>query len=222
MKTVIGQAYSEGVAAAFAKFAGPIKSNARMTPRTKGNVARIVDVVPSLDPEHRQDAKDFVAAVSPEGAFDVMHSMRRWYSGQTMARKLLSYRDELSDVMRLSPADAIGSFRGFKVDKDHPLASSTVGQRLTLPVTRNHGFSSWSTTVEPTNKFSGGGKGKVGLIVKLVGGKDLKPVLAPPDKTDEWFNQFYAKAIGSSFRPKEQEYLVSSPSVDVEVVRVKK
>ena len=124
--------------------------------------------------------------------------------------------------MKLEPEDALGSFRGFKVDNDNPIAASKPGDRLTLPVTRNHGFSSWSATEAPTNRFSGGGKGKTGLIVKLVDAKGITPVLAPPQHTSPWFNELYAHAIGSSFRPKEDEYLISAPSVRVEVVRVKK
>ena len=93
--------------------------------------------------------------------------------------------------------------------------------RILLRVSRNRGFSSWSTTPGPTNRFSGASKAKVGLLVRLVGSQNVTPVLAPPEHTKEWFNALYAKLIGKSFRPKEGEYLIAAPSVEAEVVRVK-
>jgi hypothetical protein len=208
----------EKIAAAAKK----IKSNDRMPARTKANIAQIMVAVHGLPEEHRDEALRFSEKVTPEGLFELLHGMRRWYTGQTMGRSLLAQRESLLPVMKLEPKDMVGIYRGFKVDRDDELAKVQVGQQLTLPVTRNHGFSSWSTTQEPTNKFSGGGNGKVGLIVKLVDHKGIVPVLAPPEHTADWFNALYESAIGKSFRPKEGEYLISSPSVRVEVVRVKK
>lgn len=222
MKTTLNQAYEAGVVAALEKFAGKIKSNARMPPRTKANINGVVDTLKSWDSPHADDALSFVEGVTPPAAFELLHSMRRWYSGQTMACKLLDYRDDLSKVMALKPEDVVGVYRGFKVDKTNPLANASVGDRLTLDVTRNHGMSSWSTTEVPTHKFSGGGKGRVGLVIKLVDSEGIKPVLAPPEHTKEWFNEMYAKLIGTSFRPKEQEYLIAAPRVNVEIVRVKR
>ncbi len=197
-------------------------SNDRMLPKTRANMKFFVDKVDELDEHHQEPARTFIEKVQPGGLFDIMHGMRRWYSGQTMARKLLEHRDSLSQVMRLEPKDAVGVFRGFKVDKDHPLAQSKPGDELVLDVTRNHGFSSWSTTEAPTHRFSGGGKGKVGLVVRLKEHEGIQPVLAPPEHTDPWFNAFYEKTIGRSFRPGEGEYLISAPKVTVEVVRVKR
>lgn len=202
--------------------ASKIKSNSRMPSRTKENIAHFDEVAQTLSAEHKKPAVAFSKKVSPAHVFEIMHSMRRWYSGQTMARKLLAHRDDLKGVMKLDPKDVVGVYRGFKVPKDNPLANATVGQKLTIPVTRNHGFSSWSTTEAPTHKFSGGGKGKVGLVVRLIDKKGITPVLAPPEQTKPWFNAFYAASIGKAYRPTEGEYLISAPSVHVEVVRVKK
>jgi hypothetical protein len=58
--------------------------------------------------------------------------------------------------------------------------------------------------------------------VKLIDHEGVKPLLAPPEHTAPWFNALYEKAIGTSFRPKESEYLISAPSLRVEVVRVKR
>ncbi len=199
-----------------------IKSNDRMPPASQANVDHLVSQITSWRSPHQKRALKFMAEVTPSGLFDLLHSMRRWYTGQTMSENLLRYRNTLGLAMKLDPQDAVGVYRGFKVPEGTPLASLKVGQTLSLPVTRNHGFSSWSTTEEPTNRFSGGGKGMVGLIVKLVDSKGIKPVLAPPTHTSAWFNALYEHTIGKSFRPKEGEYLIAAPSVKVSVVRVKK
>jgi hypothetical protein len=205
-----------------AKHAAKIKSNDRFPPRTKTNIKSMMDMVHELPDEHRAPALAFAEKATPSGLFDILHSIRRWYTGQTMSGKLIQHRELLSGPMKLEASDAVGAYRGFKVSKDDPLAKSEVGQQLTLPVTRNRGVSSWSTTEAPTNRFSGGGKGKIGLIVKLVDGNGVKPILAPPTHTEGWFNELYRKVIGKSFRPTEGEYLIAAPSVKVEVVRVKK
>jgi hypothetical protein len=199
-----------------------IKSNDRMPPRTKAHIESFVSSIHNWESPHRDAAIAHMSETTPEKLFETLHSARRWYTGQTMARKLLEHRDSLSKVMDLAPSDVVGIYRGFKVPKDDPLAKLQVGQRLALPVTRNHGFSSWSTSEAATNRFSGAGDGKVGLIIKLVDGEGVTPVLAPPERTKPWFNELYAHVIGKSFRPTEGEYLISAPSVNVEVVRVKK
>jgi len=197
-----------------------IKSNDRMPPRSFGNVQHTVDQ--AANGPHSRRALDFMMRTSPHDLFEILHSIRRWYSGQTMARALRSYRDDLRGVMRLEPRDVIGVYRGFKVPKNDPLAQSKPGDRHTIRVTRNHGFSSWSLTEAPTHRFSGASPGKVGLVVRLVASKGVEPVLAPPERTASWFNSLYEEAIGRSFRPTEQEYLIYAPRVTVEIVRVKR
>lgn len=204
------------------KIAKKIKSNDPMPPRTKANVNAMMESLRTWDSPHKEQALQFAEKVTPVGLFELLHGMRRWYSGQTMTRVLHEKRDALSSVMQLKPTAAKGAYRGFKVPKDNPLAKVQVGQTIKLDVTRNRNISSWSLTEAPTNKFSGGGKGKVGLIVKLVDTKGATPLLAPPEKTAPWFNEMYSHLIGTSFRPKEQEYLISGPSLKVEVVRVKR
>jgi hypothetical protein len=195
-----------------------IKSNDRMPPRSFTNVQGMVDVIANYAP----CALDFMERVSPQALFEILHSMRRWYSGQTMARALLSHRDDLRSVMKLEPKDAVGVYRGFKVPKDNPLACSKPGDRMTIPVQRNHGFSSWSLTEAPTHRFSGASAGKVGLVVRLVDGRGVVPALAPPERTSKCFNAMYEAVVGRSFRPTEQEYLIYAPRISVEVVRVKR
>ena len=199
-----------------------IRSNDPMPARSRANVLAMEDVVLGMRPPHRAAAVRFMGALGPEAVFELLHCMRRWYSGQTMARRLATYRPDLATAMRLSPRDVVGVYRGFKVPASSTLARLEPGDRVRLPVTLNHGFSSWSTTEAPVHKFSGGGNGKVGLVVRLVGGKALTPVLAPPERTASWFNALYEHVIGRSFRPTEGEYLIASPEVVVDVVRAKR
>lgn len=199
-----------------------VKSNDRMTPRTKANVAQVVGAIQHLEPAHQEEALRFTEKHSPEALFDIMHGMRRWYTGQTMAKNLVEHNEAMSSVMKLEPKDVTGVYRGFKVSNDSDLAKVKPGEKITIGVTRNRGISSWSTSEAATNKFSGGGKGMTGLIVKLIDHEGVKPLLAPPEHTKPWFNALYEKAIGTSFRPKEGEYLIAAPSLRVEVVRVKR
>lgn len=193
-----------------------------MPARTKGNIAALMGDLHALDDSDKQKALEFGERASPPVLFDVMHAMRRWYSGQTMARKLVEHRELLRGVMDIEPKDAVGVFRGFKVPNDNPLAKAQAGDKLTLGVTRNHEISSWTTDQNLANRFSGGGKGKTGLIVKLVDHEGIEPILAPPSRTKPWFNKAYEQAIGTSFRDKKHEYLIKAPEVEVEVMRVKK
>lgn len=199
-----------------------IKGNSRMPSRTKENIAHFQDAIEQLPKKHREKARDFADSIGPLGLFEVMHGIRRWYSGQTMARKILSHREDLMSAMDLDPSDAIGLYRGFKVPTDSRLAGSEEGDEVSLPVSRNHGFSSWSISEEATNRFSGGGKGKVGLIVKLIDEKNVVPVLAPPERSEAWFNALYTAAIGKAYRQTEGEYLIKGSPLTVEIVRVKK
>ena len=199
-----------------------IKSNDPMPVSSKANVNAFMENIHEWDSPHRDKALKMAEELSDKEFFKLMHSMRRWYTGQTMASKLIKHNKLLGSVMRLKPEDVVGIYRGFKVPNSSPLAKLAPGDKLILPVTRNRGVSSWSTSEEATNRFSGGGKGKTGLIVKLVDSKNINPILAPPSHTDEWFNEFYAHSIGKSFRPKEGEYLIEAPEVHVEVVRVKR
>lgn len=193
-----------------------------MPPRTRANIDQLMSKIDGLEASSRRKAIAYSEETTPRGLFELLHGMRRWYSGQTMIGKLIEHHDALADVMDLDPDDAKGVFRGFKVPNDHELARSSVGDITTIPVTRNRGVSSWSTKQELTNRFSGGGNGKTGLIVKLVDTDGVRPLLAPPSHTEPWFNQMYDATIGKSFRPNEHEYLLQAPRVKVEIVRVKK
>ena len=199
-----------------------IKSNDRMASPTGVNLAAFMGAIHSWTSPHKKRALELATQMSEKKLFELMHSIRRWYTGQTMAKNLIKYNDVLSQFMRLKPEDAVGSYRGFKVPNDDPLAKSAPGDEFILSVTRNRGISSWSTNEKPTHRFSGGGKGKTGLIVRLIDGKAIMPILAPPSHTEKWFNELYGLTIGHSFRPKENEYLIFAQKVRVKVIRVKK
>lgn len=199
-----------------------IKSNDRYVSPTKAHVADLMTNIETWNSPHREKALAMASEMSPPKLFEVLHGMRRWYTGQTMAKKLVEHNEALTKVMKLEPKDVVGIFRGFKVPKDSPLAQAKPGDTLELDVTRNRGISSWSTSEQAVNRFSGGGNGKVGLNVKLLSSDGVKPLLAPPSHTEPWFNELYSHVIGKSFRPTEGEYLISAPKIHVEVMRVKR
>lgn len=175
------------------------------------------------DSPHRRKAEDLAHSVGGMVAFfELLHSMRRWYSGGTMARRLLNHRHQLATIMDLRPQAVLGLYRGFKLPPHFVSGEIQEGASGELALTRNHGLSSWTTTVAAANRFSGGGRGKIGFVVRLSSVKGVVPVLAPPSHTQKWFNDFYANVIGRSYRPTEGEYLILAPKVKVEVVRVKR
>ena len=198
-----------------------IKSNDRMPSRSAANVDDFLDDLEEWRSAYRDTALDFADDVGPDQLFELLHAIRRWYSGQTMARLIYSQREILRNVMAIEPCDAVGVYRGFKVDVDDVLADADEGEVFTIPVTRNHGFSSWSTDPNLVNRFSGSGRGKVGIIVQLASPEWITPVLAPPEETEAWFNALYERVIGSSFRPTEGEYLIHGTKYVGEIVRVK-
>ena len=171
---------------------------------------------------HRAQALAFAGRVGPRRLFELLHAIRRWYSGQTMARLIAHHRGVAQLAMDLNPRHAVGVYRGFKVPADHRLAQARPGQRIAIGVTRNHGFSSWTTNRAITNRFSGAGGGKVGIVVQLASGQGIVPVLAPPARTKAWFNALYSHVIGDSYRPTEGEYLIRAPRFFARVVKVKR
>ena len=199
-----------------------IKSNDRMPPRTKEYLDDMMQKIEDWDSEYRDDALKFAEKVGPKDLFEILHSIRRWYTGQTMARSIQSFRKYLKNIMDIDETDVIGIYRGFKVDDDDPIAKRNVGDEFTIPITRNHNFSSWSTSLDATNKFSGKSKGKVGVIIQLISAQGIEPVLAPPDKTEMWFNKLYEEIIGTSFRDKEGEYLIFGSEAKVKIIKLKR
>lgn len=62
----------------------------------------------------------------------------------------------------------------------------------------------------------------MGLVVKLLGGRNIRTFLAPPSHTDPWFDSLYKRTMGRAFRYKEHEFALCADRVEVEVVRVKR
>jgi hypothetical protein len=83
-------------------------------------------------------------------------------------------------------------------------------------------MSSWTTKRSITDKFSGASRGKVGLVVKLVGDRGVEAFIAPPEESEPWFNRLYTRTMSGSHRNTEHEYAIYAPWVCVEVVRVKR
>lgn len=183
----------------------------------------ILDVIDSMRGSSRESAEEFLDIVGPKNLCLILHSMRRWYSFQmwNSAKKIIPHRDVLDEyAMDLQPP--LGVFRGFKVDRDNPIAEFEPGDVFTLPVKRNGGCTSWTHTEKYAHRFSGASKNKIGIVVKLVDLSGVKPFIAPPAYSEDWFNRLYEKTMGRSFRFKEQEYAIYGKRLIVEVVKIKR
>jgi hypothetical protein len=200
-----------------------IKSNDRFPRVTHTAVVDLIGKLMTWDSPYAQPARELAARLPYGKLFILLHAMRRWYSGQTMAHTIAELRPWLRvGVMQLEPENVIGIYRGFKVPKWSPLLMESPGSRVELDVTRNRGVSSWTTREDTPNRFSGTDNERVGVIVKLTNAMESVPILAPPSHTELWFNELYTYIIGTSFRPKEGEYVLLGPKVEVEIVRIKR
>ena len=189
----------------------------------KMDVQQIMDVIESFSGKRKIQAMEFANAMGHKELCTVLHSMRRWYGagwGWNSAKKILRNRKILMSVMDLSAP--IGVYRGYKVDRDSEYSKFSKGDVIHLPVERNNGCSSWTSEIEMTNKFSGSSKKKIGIIVKLIGGKNIETFLAPPAYSVPWFNDLYKMTMGESHRFTEGEFAMHSGELDAEIVRIKK
>lgn len=199
------------------------KKNHRMARCTRDEIAQVTRAIDDLPPRQRGQARRFVETITPKGLCEVMHAMRRWYSNQTgpIAARILKHREALGLIMRLDPP--LGSFRGFKVDASSALARREEGDEVRLTVSRNGACSSWSTDRKAVDRFSGAGKGKVGVVVELIDdGDQVKAFIAPPSHTAAWFNAVYERVIGTAFRGTESEFAVHAKRLRVRLVRLKR
>lgn len=181
--------------------------------------------VARLGPSDRRQAEALLDRVGAKDLCVVLHSMRRWYANAWSAavtRRILAHREALGTAMDLSPP--VGAYRGFKVPGDSPLARLKVGERTTMRVERNGGASSWTLSRAAADLYAGGQsraiKGGVPLVVRLVGGEGVRAFIAPPEKSERWFNVLYRTTMGTAGRDKHREHAVHAPAVRVEVVRV--
>lgn len=198
------------------------KNTHRMPPLTKAVVGKVEAGLQSLDPVHRKPAEELRDAIGAKALTAVLHHMRRWYSNQTgpNAKQVLARHDALAKAMQLDTLPDL--YRGFKLDNKSPLLQGLKeGDSITIPVTRNQGFSSWTVHRDIANKFSGASRGKTGLVIKLQGGEAIKPVIAPPEFSQPWFNALYEQTMGPHFRKKEGEYVLQSPQVTAEIIAIK-
>ena len=194
----------------------------RMPSPTRAEVQKIVDAVESLPPRHRRQAVALMNEMGPKQLCLCLHGMRRWYSGQTAKKHILRNRDALLSAKAMDLRPPIGAYRGFKVDKRDRIASMDEGDVVRLPVTRNHGVSSWTASRQAANRFSGASKGKVGVVVKCRGPKSAKTFIAPPKKSAAWFNALYDETMGRAFRHTEDEFTIQAPAVEAEIVALKR
>ena len=201
----------------------PWKGNAPMPSCNAAHQQEILDAIAALRGAQRKAAEALVEEMGPKDLCVVLHAMRRWYSYNcwNAAKKIIPHRAALSEAMGLDPP--IGVYRGFKVAAGSPLLDGLdEGDTIKLPVTRNGGCTSWTGRRDIANRFSGGGKGKVGLVVRLVGDKGLKPFIAPPEASRPFWNKLYETTMGTSFRNNEVEYAIYGRRIEVEILAIKR
>ena len=201
--------------------AQPVKSNAAIPSCNQRDQQRIIASIATSRGGARVECERLLDDLGPLALCRVLHGMRRWYTANTFvsAQKILPHVGVLSRAMDLAPP--VGAYRGFKVDVGDRLARAQEGQVLRLRVQRNGGCSSWTLGRELADRFSGSPAGKVGLVVRLLSGEGVQSFIAPPERCEPWFNQLYARTMGTSHRRSEREYAIYAPRVVVEVVRVK-
>lgn len=188
----------------------------------KNDIEDIMKVVNTFKGDNYRNIMKFINEVTPKGLCEILHSYRRWYSSQSAgsAYRILKYHKALSKVMDLSPP--IGIYRGFKVKKNDSLLNNLKeGDVIKLPVTRNGSNSSWTGKIKIANRFSGSNKEKTGIIISLASRKNAKVFIAPPNKTENWFNLLYEKTMGRSFRFKEKEWGLNGSPLEVRIVKIK-
>ncbi len=166
----------------------------------------------------------FLQYWTPQTLADCFYWMRQWYKAWTggAARHVQVHRDALQTCMRLDrPKTPI--YRGFKLASNHPsLVHCVPGATVLLPVQRNQGHSSWTGDLRVAQRFSGAKRGQlVGVILELL---DTHPAifLAPPERTDRWFNALYDHCLSGAYRRTESEYAIAGEQFTVRVVAVKR
>jgi len=183
----------------------------------------ILDGILSLRGDAKLQAAQMASQMGPRELCLALHAMRRWYSYNTWnsAKKILPHTDALSLGMDLAPKAAVGAYRGFHVDRDSPLLDLDEGDVIALPVERNNGCSSWTLSRDKANLFSGASKKSAGIVIRLVDAKGVQPFIAPPCRSEPWFNQLYERTMNRSFRFKEEEYAIFGRKLRVEIVAIK-
>lgn len=199
----------------------PVKGNALMPTCGLRDQQHITDVIRTFRGVTRDECERLLVDLGPRDLCQVLHGMRRWYTANTFvnAEKILPHVRALARAMDLDPP--VGAYRGFKVDARDLLARVEVGQVISIRVERNGGCSSWTLSRKIADRFSGSPKGKVGLVVRLLNGKNVQTFIAPPERCAPWFNKLYARTMGTSHRHNEREFAIYAPKIEVEVVKVK-
>ncbi len=200
------------------------KGNAPMPSCNATHQQEILDAVDTLRGSGRQAAEELLHDLGAETLCRILHAMRRWYSYNcwNAAKKIIPHRRALAQAMDLDPEDAVGAFRGIRVPLSSPLADADRGDEYTLPMERNGGCSSWTLQRKFANRFSGKQPGKAGIVIRLADTRGVKPFIAPPCRTERWFDSIYAKTMGRSFRFNEMEYAIAGNRQIVEIVDIKR
>ncbi len=199
-----------------------------MSKCTKKDIKLIIDEIEKLTAVEKNEALKFVKLVSQRGLCLILHSMRRYMSGSSATHILMEYSKFFKYIFKTKVPKNL--YRGFKIYRnpkhqdsfrDSEIQNVNEGDKIILDVIRNGGIASFTESIKIANRFSGKSKEKMGIIIKLLKMKG-KILIAPPHATRPWFNKLYAATMGKSFRENEVEWLIYSPEIEVEIVKVKK
>lgn len=205
----------------------------RMPLCNKDDIQLVLDAINfELKNKEKQEALKFIDKFGSKELCSILHAMRRWYTGwsHSNARKLKSHYKELKSIIDTSLP--IGTYRGFKVFRNpkhqdfsrdtKDLQNVKEGDILKLKVIRNGGASSFTNDLKIAERFAKPDNEKFGIIVKLLNAQNAKVIIAPKFKTKKWFNELYELTMGKSHRIIEVEWLIYSPVIKVQVVKIKK
>ena len=199
------------------------KKNYRMPSCNGCETNDVMSVVHSLRGTAKRDALQMVEEIGERELCLVLHAMRRWYSYNTWnaAKKIIPHMDALARGMNLDPDDVVGAYRGFRVPRDHHILDFEEGDVISLPVVRNGGCSSWTLSREKANLFSGASREQAGIVIRLAESRNVEPFIAPPSRSENWFNQLYERSMNRSFRFNEEEYAIYGTKLICEIVAIK-
>lgn len=207
-----------------------MKYHYRMPICYKRETNKISDLIDKLLPIQKSQALKFIQKHGIKKLCVIIYSIRGWYSAWSYshAERLYKNYNALNEIMDLKPP--LGLVRGMRIYRNNKkendikiedLENWKEGDVICLSVTRNRGVASFTKNMKIARKFSGKTKKYAGLLVKL---EDLpcdgKVLLAPPSKTKKWFNNLYRELIGTSFREKEEEYVIKSDKIKIKILKI--
>lgn len=187
-------------------------------------VQAVMSAIETFRGIRREQAEEFASILTPAVLCRSLHAIRCWYLEWRYSdiKILIKNAHILKSVMNLDiDISSHGLYRGLKMKRSRA-GSLKTGDILTSPTTYNGGCTSWTTIKKRADLFSDPDEDNVGINFKLIGGAELKPFIAPPKYSVDWFNKLYDKTMPNPFMRKvESEFAIKSKSVEVEIIKVR-